>query len=217
MQDLNMAGNIQGNKKSIFNLSQILVVLLSFDHLCNANSSTWDLLRPSKDNRTTDKNQNFVLDNNKCHLRDDIDCVLNEFTINFPFLERDLGTLNKTLRSIDLIEGIYVGQLKPFLQGSVSGGKIENQLGFDQNNENTIVEKVVKLANKPIRHGWGKMSWENGTLYGRDLQFIYLEGDEYLGHWSNDLQSGNCETSVSIVLILFILLLILSDLILQTS
>ena len=211
-----MDGNKIGNNKRFFNLSQILFFLLSFNHLCKVNSTTWDLLRSSKGNRTTDKNQNFVLDNNKCHLRDDIDCVLNEFTINFPFLESDLGTLNKTLRSIDLIEGIYVGQLKLFLRGSVSGGKIENQLGFDQNNENTIVEKIVKLANKPVRHGWGKMSWENGTLYGRDLQFIYLEGDEYLGHWSNDLQSGNCETSVSIVLILFILL-ILSDLILQTS
>ena len=212
MQYLNMDGNIKGNKKSFATLSQILFFLLSVKHLCYANYSTWDLRRPSKENRTH-ANQNFVLNNNKCHLRDDIDCVLKEFTINFPFLRGNLGTLNKTLRSIDLPEGIYVGQLKPFLQGSVSGGKIENQSGFDQNNENKIVEKVVKLANKPVRHGWGKMSWENGTLYGRDLQFIYLEGDEYLGHWSNDLQNGNCETSISIVLTLFIL----SELILQTS
>ena len=203
MQDLNMPGNIQSNKNSIVNLSQTLVVLLSFNHLCNANSSTWDLLRPSEDNRTH-TNQNLVLNNNKCHLRDDIDCVLNEFTINFPFLESSLWTLNKTLRSIDLPEGIYVGQLKPFLQGSVVVGKIENQLSFDQNDENTVVENVAKLATKPVRHGWGKMSWQNGTLYGRDLQFIYLEGDEYLGHWSNDLQSGNCGTSISIVFTFFL-------------
>lgn len=203
MQDLNMAGTIKSNKKCIINLSQILVVLLSFDHLRNANSSTWDLLRPYKDNRTH-TNQNFVLNNSKCHLRDDIDCVLNEFTINFPFLESNLGTLSKTLRSINLLEGMYVGQLKPFLQGNVAGGKIENQLSFNQNNENTMVEKVIKLENKPVRHGWGKMSWQNGTLYGRDLQFVYLEGDEYLGHWSNDLQNGNCRTSILIVLTLII-------------
>ena len=198
MQDLNMPGNIQSNKNSIVNLSQTLVVLLSFNHLCNANSSTWDLLTPSEDNRTH-TNQNLVLNNNKCLLRDDIDCVLNEFTINFPFLESSLGTLNETLRSIDLPEGMYVGQLKPFLQGSVAGGKTENQFSFDQNDENTVVENVAKLDDKPVRHGWGKMSWQNGTLYGRDLQFIYLEGDEYLGHWSNDLQNGNCVTSISIV------------------
>ena len=198
MQDLNMPGNIQSNNNSIVNLSQTLVVLLSFNHLCNANSSTWDLLRPSEDNRTH-TNQNLVLNNNKCHLRDDINCVLNEFTVNLPFLEGSLGTLKKTLRAIDFPEGIYVGQLKPFLQGSVVVGKIENQLSFDQNDENTVVENVAKLANKPLRHGWGKMSWQNGTLYGRDLQFIYLEGDEYLGHWSNDLQNGNCRNPISIV------------------
>ena len=206
MQDLNMAGNIQSNKKRILNLSQILVVLLSVNFLCKANSSTWDLPRPSGDNRTH-TNQNLVLNSNKCNLHNDIDCVLNKFTTNFPFLESSLGTLNKTLRLIDLPEGMYVGQLKPFLQGSVARSKIEKQLSFDQNNENRTFGNVAKLANKPVRHGWGKMSWQNGTLYGRDLQFIYLEGDEYLGHWSNDLQSGNCETSVSIVLILFILLL----------
>ena len=212
-----MAGNIQSNKKSIVNLSQILLVLLSFNHLCNANSTTWDLLRPSEDNRT-DTNQNLFLNNNRCHLRDDIECVLTEFTINFPFLERSLGTLNETLRSIDLPEGMYVGQLKPFLQGSVGGGKIENQLSFDQNDENTVVENVAKLANKPVRHGWGKMSWQNGTLYGRDLQFIYLEGDEYLGHWSNDLQNGNCGNSISIVFSFFTLPSIrLSERILQIS
>ena len=190
-----MDGNKIGNNKRFFNLSQILFFLLSFNHLCKVNSTTWDLLRSSKGNRTTDKNQNFVLDNNKCHLRDDIDCVLNEFTINFPFLESSLGTLNKTLRSIDLPEGMYVGQLKPFLQGSVARSKIEKQLSFDQNNENRTFGNVAKLANKPVRHGWGKMSWQNGTLYGRDLQFIYLEGGEYPGHWSNDLQNGNCGTS----------------------
>ena len=199
MQDLNMPGNIQTNKNNIVNLSQILVVLLSVNFLCKANSSTWDLPRPSGDNRTH-TNQNLVLNSNKCNLHNDIDCVLNKFTTNFPFLESSLWTLNKTLRLIDLPEGMYVGQLKPFLQGSVARSKIEKQLSFDQNNENRTFGNVAKLANKPVRHGWGKMSWQNGTLYGRDLQFIYLEGDEYLGHWSNDLQSGNCEASISIVL-----------------
>ena len=42
-----------------------------------------------------------------------------------------------------------------------------------------------------IRHGWGKMSWKNGTLYGNDLQFIFSDQDEYIGQWLNNIQHGD--------------------------
>ena len=208
---LNMARIVKNNKKNVVSSSHILLFLLYSNHLCKANSGAGDLLSPYKDNRIHN-DHNFVANNNNCNSRDDIDCVLNEFIISFPFLESNMRTLNKTLRSLNLPEGVYVGQLKPFLQGSVDDDKTDNLLSFDQNDDNTVVENGAKLANKPVRHGWGKMSWQNGTLYGTDLQFIYLEGDEYLGHWSNDLQNGNCGNSISIVFTF-----LFSELILQIS
>ena len=54
---------------------------------------------------------------------------------------------------------------------------------------------VYKHLHRPTRHGWGKMSWANGTLYGSDSQFIYGEGDRYIGHWSNDKQDGTYNES----------------------
>ena len=118
--------------------------------------------------------------------------IINEFYSNFPFLETNRQLLNSSINFIHSAYGNYSGEVKTtVLENEKSDGASKNKRSYRYlvNFENNTSLTDVQL----IRHGWGKMSWKNGTLYGSDLQFIYGEQDEYIGQWLDNIQHGNYE------------------------
>ena len=118
--------------------------------------------------------------------------IIDEFYSNFPFLETDKQLLNSSINFIHSDYGNYSGEVKTKIleNAQSSGQKRDNQsYKYFLNFENDTSLSDVQF----IRHGWGKMSWKNGTLYGSDLQFIYSDQDEYIGQWLNNIQHGDYE------------------------
>ena len=118
--------------------------------------------------------------------------IIDEFYSNFPFLETDKQLLNSSINFIHSDYGNYSGEVKTkILENAQSSGKGRDNQSYKYflNFENNTSLNDVQF----IRHGWGKMSWKNGTLYGANLQFVYSDHDEYIGQWLDNIQHGNYE------------------------
>ena len=74
-------------------------------------------------------------------------------------------------------------ELLPFLEDVVS---VED-VCVVRTSEGNYTGQVVDTG---LRHGWGEMEWENGTIYGSKGQFYYSQGDKYLGEWRQGTQEG---------------------------
>ena len=64
-------------------------------------------------------------------------------------------------------------------------------------NETTYKGQIIK--NKGIRHGKGKQTWKDGSVYegwwihdkaNGSGRLIHADGDYYIGQWSNDKAQG---------------------------
>ena len=118
--------------------------------------------------------------------------IIDEFYSNFPFLETDRQLSNSSINFIHSVVGNYSGEVKTkILENEKSDGTRKDNRSYKYlvNFENNTGLSDVQL----IRHGWGKMSWKNGTLYGSNLQFVYSDHDEYIGQWLDNIQHGNYE------------------------
>ena len=113
--------------------------------------------------------------------------IVTEFKTNFPFLIDDSDNLTATIKFVTFLEGNYTGEIKKSITDKLHLSKNETN-GTQMNRGNEPVLESSSMH--PIRHGWGKMSWANGTLYGSNWQFIYGEGDNYIGQWYNNEQYG---------------------------
>lgn len=100
-----------------------------------------------------------------------------DISIDLDKLINDLNTTCTTQVSEEAWK-----ELLPFLQGVV---RIEDVCLVASAEGNYTGE-----LKKGVRHGWGEMSWANGTLYGPGLVFYYSVGDRYLGEWVEGQQDG---------------------------
>ena len=115
--------------------------------------------------------------------------VIEEFYSNFPFLELDKQLSNATIKFINTVHGNYSGEVKSvILQHEESPLEWKDNKSYDYSKD--FIDKNTKNNVRDIRHGWGKMTWNNGTLYGSNLQFIYSSQDEYIGQWADNDQHG---------------------------
>ena len=115
--------------------------------------------------------------------------IIEEFHYNFPFLESDILLSNSSIKFISTMNGNYTGQVK---LGGLKRKSRTHSIVDDKFSHHFGEINDIKTSDEMqfVRHGWGKMSWKNGTLYGNNLQFIYSDKDEYIGQWSDDSQNG---------------------------
>ena len=119
--------------------------------------------------------------------------VVKQFLLALPFLSNDLENLTDTVNFIKFAQGNYTGQIKNIDTKQIKwhSDGVEKKIDLREVKYNNETNDTEKIRAHILRHGWGKMCWNNGTLYGINLQFIYSEGDEYIGEWVDDTQNGN--------------------------
>ena len=122
--------------------------------------------------------------------------IIDEFYLNFPFLSKNDNMLNSTIQFSILPQGNYSGQIKTMPPIARRSDDINPSVTHDGKHKGNMLEngKLKTVSGNFVRHGWGKMTWKGGTLYGDEIYgrgpFIYGEGDEYVGHWREDKQNG---------------------------
>ena len=138
--------------------------------------------------------------------------IIKEFHANFPFLDETQEIEDSTINFIRFPEGNYTGQIK-----EVKFKKDDNRKYEEINTAPRTEMKQMLLENDKLgaflREGWGKMSWANGTLYGDEGkgQFVYAQGDEYIGQWFDDTQNGkNCNYTTCFISFYFLNYLLLN-------
>ena len=115
--------------------------------------------------------------------------IIEEFHTNFPFLDLDKQLQNSSIKFISSVQGNYSGEVKAdVLRYEDPPNKTDGNSSYDYLGNFTILDD--SHSKQIMRHGWGKMTWKNGTLYGSELQFVYSDQDEYIGQWINNNQYG---------------------------
>ena len=115
--------------------------------------------------------------------------IIEEFHTNFPFLDLDKQLQNSSIKFITSVQGNYSGEVKAgVLRYEDPLNKTDGTSSYDYLGNFTTLHD--SSSTQIMRHGWGKMTWKNGTLYGSELQFVYSDQDEYIGQWFNNSQNG---------------------------